>query len=69
MLRLADRCDLLFYDQRGGGQSRVKSSDAVTWQTQVEDLGAVIREFGFALPTIVGYSWGDSSPCSTRPSR
>lgn len=58
MLRLADRCDLLFYDQRGGGQSRAKSSDTVTWQTQVDDLGAVIREFGFALPTIVGYSWG-----------
>lgn len=58
MLRLADRCDLLFYDQRGGGQSRVKSAEAVTWRTQVEDLGAVVREFGFVLPIIVGYSWG-----------
>jgi proline iminopeptidase len=30
----------------------------VTWRAQVSDLGAVIREFGLALPAIVGYSWG-----------
>ena len=58
MLRLADRFDLLFYDQRGGGKSRTDAHDVVTWRTQVADLGAVIREFGLALPTIVGYSWG-----------
>jgi proline iminopeptidase len=58
MLRLGERFDVLFYDQRGGGQSRTDAQDVVTWQTQVADLGAVIREFGLALPTIVGYSWG-----------
>lgn len=58
MLRLADHFDVLFYDQRGGGKSRTDAHDVVTWHTQVADLGAVIREFGLALPTIVGYSWG-----------
>ncbi len=58
MLRLADRYDLLFYDQRGGGKSRTDTHDVVTWRTQVADLGAVVREFGLALPPIVGYSWG-----------
>jgi proline iminopeptidase len=58
MLRLADRFDVLFYDQRGGGQSRTDSVEPITWRTQVADLGAVVREFGLALPTIVGYSWG-----------
>jgi proline iminopeptidase len=58
MLRLAERFDVLFYDQRGGGRSRTGAQDIVTWRTQVTDLGAVIREFGLALPAIVGYSWG-----------
>jgi proline iminopeptidase len=58
MLRLGDRYDLLFYDQRGGGKSRTDAQDVVTWRTQVSDLGAVVREFGLALPAIVGYSWG-----------
>jgi proline iminopeptidase len=58
MLRLADRYDLLFYDQRGGGKSRTDAHDVITWRTQVADLGAVVREFGLALPAIIGYSWG-----------
>lgn len=58
MLHLAERYDVLFYDQRGGGKSRTDARDAVTWRTGVEDMGAVIREFGFALPSVVGYSWG-----------
>jgi proline iminopeptidase len=58
MLRLSDRYDLLFYDQRGGGQSRSDAREVVTWQTQVADLGQVIAEFGLALPAMAGYSWG-----------
>ena len=58
MLRLGERFDLLFYDQRGGGQSRSDARELITWRTQVKDLGALIREFGLALPAIVGYSWG-----------
>lgn len=50
--------ELLFYDQRGGGRSRTDARDPITWRTQVEDLGAVISEFGFDRPIIVGYSWG-----------
>jgi proline iminopeptidase len=48
----------LFYDQRGGGRSKTSGADAITWRTQVDDLGAVIREFRVERPTLVGYSWG-----------
>lgn len=58
MLRLAEHCDLLFYDQRGGGNSRGDGRDPVTWHEHVDDLGRVIREFGLSAPTVVGYSWG-----------
>ncbi len=58
MLRLAEHYDLLFYDQRGGGQSTADPQQLVTWHTQVEDLAQVIAEFGLVRPTIVGYSWG-----------
>jgi len=61
MLRLADLAggrELLFYDQRGGGRSRVDAQQVVTWETQVGDVGMVAREFGLGEPVIVGYSWG-----------
>ena len=61
MLRLGDLAggrDLLFYDQRGGGRSRTDAREPITWRTQVDDAGAVLREFGLERPTIVGYSWG-----------
>lgn len=50
--------DLLFYDQRGGGRSRINSLEVITWKTQVRDVGAVVKEFNLGAPTIVGYSWG-----------
>ena len=58
MLRLATNRELIFYDQRGGGQSRGDSEGLMTWETQVEDLAAVIKEFALDAPSIVGYSWG-----------
>jgi proline iminopeptidase len=58
MLHLAERYDLLFYDQRGGGRSKSDPRVPVTWQTQVEDLGAVVAEFSLEPLSIVGYSWG-----------
>jgi proline iminopeptidase len=58
MLRLGDRYDLLFYDQRGGGRSKTDSRIPVTWRTQVEDLDRVIGEFSIDPLTVVGYSWG-----------
>ena len=58
MLQLARRRELIFYDQRGGGRSRVDSSVAVDWRAHVADLDRVIEEFGLRPTTIVGYSWG-----------
>ena len=61
MLALADLAggqELLLYDQRGGGRSRVDAQHPVTWETHVHDVGAVAREFGLERPLIVGYSWG-----------
>jgi len=58
MLHLGEKHDLLFYDQRGGGRSRADARIPITWKTNVEDLGAVVEEFGFDPLSIVGYSWG-----------
>jgi proline iminopeptidase len=58
MLQLGEQYDLLFYDQRGGGRSKTDAKDPVTWRTHVEDLGAVVAEFGLEPLSIVGYSWG-----------
>ena len=58
MLHLGERYDLLFYDQRGGGRSKSDARVPITWQTHVEDLGAVVTEFGLEPLSIVGYSWG-----------
>jgi proline iminopeptidase len=55
---LASGYDLVFYDQRGGGRSRVTSHDPVTWRTQVADMAAVIRELELQGATVVGYSFG-----------
>ena len=58
MLHLGEKFDLLFYDQRGGGRSRSDARIPITWQTHVEDLAAIVREFGLDPLSIVGYSWG-----------
>lgn len=60
MLHIAERRDLLFYDQRGGGRSKGDDRAPVTWRTHVEDAAAVVRECGLdqAPLCIVGYSWG-----------
>jgi proline iminopeptidase len=58
MLHLGEKHDLLFYDQRGGGRSRADVRIPITWKTNVEDLGAVVEEFGLDPLSIVGYSWG-----------
>ena len=58
MLHLGEKHDLLFYDQRGGGRSRADARIPITWETHVEDLGAVVEEFGLDPLLIVGYSWG-----------
>ena len=58
MLHLGEKHDLLFYDQRGGGRSKSDARVPVTWQTHVQDLGAVVTEFGLEPLSLVGYSWG-----------
>lgn len=58
MLALAERHELIFYDQRGGGRSRTDDRTPITWRTQVEDLARVIEEFALGEPDIVAYSWG-----------
>jgi proline iminopeptidase len=58
MLHLGEKYDLLFYDQRGGGRSKSDARIPITWQTHVEDLAAVVAEFGLDPLSIVGYSWG-----------
>ena len=58
LLALADRHELLFYDQRGGGRSRTDDPTPITFRTQVNDLRKVIEEFHLEPLTILGYSWG-----------
>lgn len=58
MLELAERYELVFYDQRGGGRSRTDDRAPSTWRTHVDDLARVADELGFESPDIVGYSWG-----------
>ena len=58
LLHLGEKYDLLFYDQRGGGESKTHSTDPITWQTQVNDLSSVIREFSLDPLSIVAYSFG-----------
>jgi proline iminopeptidase len=58
MLHLGEKHELLFYDQRGGGRSRADARIPITWETHVEDLGAVVEEFGLDPLSVVGYSWG-----------
>ncbi len=58
MLHLGERYDLVFYDQRGGGRSKTDARVPVTWQSHVEDLGALAGEFELEPLSILGYSWG-----------
>ncbi len=58
MLRLAGGRELVFYDQRGGGKSRVDDATTVTWQSHVDDLQRLVHELGLSPLSIVGYSWG-----------
>ena len=57
-LALAEQHRLVFYDQRGGGKSRVDSHDEITWRTQVQDVARVASELRVDPLDIVGYSWG-----------
>ena len=58
MLELAKDYQLVFYDQRGGGQSKSDDRTPITWRSNVEDLDQVVGELGIDPLDIVGYSWG-----------
>jgi proline iminopeptidase len=62
MLHLAERYEVVLYDQRAGGRSRSDDdrTTPITWRTHVADAAAVIRELGLdrAPLRVVGYSWG-----------
>lgn len=58
LLRLGEGRELVFYDQRGGGRSKVDDPAPITWRTHVDDLGALVAEFALEPLTLVGYSWG-----------
>jgi proline iminopeptidase len=58
LLDLSKGHELIFYDQRGGGRSRTEDREPITWRTHVDDLEAVVAEFGLEPVSIVGYSWG-----------
>lgn len=56
---LADRLTLIFYDQRGTGQSSLVGDSAelaASWFA--EDLEAVRSHFGLGRLNILGHSWG-----------
>jgi proline iminopeptidase len=55
---LAQRRLLIYYDQRGGGQSPVPRDVPVGWEEQVEDLEALRSLWGLETLSLAGYSWG-----------
>ena len=55
---LATGRELIYYDQRGGGQSQVPRDVPVGWREQVEDLEALRETWQLEQLTIAGYSWG-----------
>lgn len=58
MLALAEKHELILYDQRGGGRSKTEDRSPMGWQTHVSDLALVARELVGEPLSIVGYSWG-----------
>jgi len=55
---LATRRSLLYYDQRGGGQSPVPRDTPVGWREHVADLEELREQLGLDRLTLCGYSWG-----------
>jgi proline iminopeptidase len=55
---LARGRSLLYYDQRGGGQSPVPRDTPVGWREHVADLHALREQLGVERLTLCGYSWG-----------
>jgi proline iminopeptidase len=57
--RLASSFRLVYYDQRGRGRSAGQvRADEVTIESEIRDLDAVRRHFGFDAVAVLGHSWG-----------
>ena len=57
--RLAERCRLVYYDQRGRGRSAdgVRSDD-VSIESEMADLDLLRRHLGLESMAVLGHSWG-----------
>lgn len=55
---LGDEFRLHWYDQRGGGRSRIPRPAGVHWRDHVRDLEALRAWWGHDRLTLLGYSWG-----------
>ncbi|MGH7607051.1 MAG: alpha/beta fold hydrolase [Gemmatimonadales bacterium] len=55
---LGTRRSLLYYDQRGGGQSPADRDVPVGWREHVADLEALRTHLAMDRLTLCGYSWG-----------
>jgi len=55
---LAQARALLYYDQRGGGQSPVPRDTPLGWREHVADLDALRERLGLERVVLCGYSWG-----------
>lgn len=55
---LAQGRELIYYDQRGGGQSPVSRDTPVGWREHVADLEELRRQWGIESLSLAGYSWG-----------
>ncbi len=59
MDKLSEVCQVIYYDQRGGGNSQGDfSEEKINLAVAVEDLDAVRRELGCKTVSIMGHSWG-----------
>jgi proline iminopeptidase len=57
--RLAGRCRLVFYDQRGRGRSFGGAApDDATMLSEVDDLDCVRRHLRLDTVAVLGHSWG-----------
>jgi proline-specific peptidase len=57
--RLSDSFRLIYYDQRGRGRSADGVEPGqVSIESEMEDLDAVRRHFGFPAVALLGHSWG-----------
>lgn len=59
MYKLAEKHFVIFYDQRGCGQSTGEiNSKSINMETYVKDLEAIKKAFNFDKVSVLGHSWG-----------